>query len=119
MRPFRPPIAPWAHSTNAPTSASLGDVELRAWTLPGRPLVGLGQRGQAVFLDVADGDLSAGLGEAVREVRAHALGAAGDDDLEVGELHGTRYADARRASSQRASAGYSSRDARLPTTAPT
>jgi hypothetical protein len=81
-------MASWAHSTNAPTSASLDDVELADVDLAGQALGGLGQRGQPVFLDVAGGDLSAGLGQALREVRAHALGAAGDDDLEVGELHG-------------------------------
>ena len=106
-------------------------VELVDVDLAGEAAGGLGERGEPVFLDVASGDLGAGLGQTLREVRAHALGRAGDDDLEVGQLHENlrresasrdvrgRYAVATLASSQRASAGYSSRDARLPTTAPT
>ena len=48
------------------------------------------KRGQAVVLDVAGGDLGAGLGEAASEVRAHALGRTGDHDLEIRQLHGDR-----------------------------
>ncbi len=40
------------------------------------------------FVDVADGDLRARLDEANREMTAHPAGAARDDDLQVGELHG-------------------------------
>ena len=89
-RPLSPPIAPCAQSTNAPTSASLDDVELARVDLAGQALVDSASCGEAVLVDVAGGDLGAGLGEAAGEVRAHALGAAGDDDLERRELHARR-----------------------------
>ena len=47
-----------------------------------------GQLGEARLVHVARRDLRAGLGEPAGEVGAHPLGAAGDDDLQVGELHG-------------------------------
>ena len=58
------------------------DVELAACGPCRAGPARLGERGEAVLVDVAGGDLSAGLGEPASEVRAHALGATGDDDLQ-------------------------------------
>src|SRR5262249_11825399 len=100
------------------------DVELARVDLAGEVRRLGGERGEAVLVDVAGGDQRARLGETAREVRAHAAGGAGDDDLEVGELHRRcfpqwRAGIASRGRSHSTSAGYISRAARPPTTAPT
>ena len=81
--PLSPPIAPCAQPTKRRDVALARDVEAPRVELSLEGLRALDRLRQADLVDVADGDLRARFGQAMRKVTAHALGSTRHDDLQV------------------------------------